>query len=141
MTDHRSSRPLLATTGCRVRSARWRLRPLGTAWSTAVVLATAACAGPVGSAAAPTVPALINGTTIDRAIPASVLDLPFVDATGEPVTLASLRGRTVVVADFLTTCQEICPMTSVNLRDLADALIKAGQTLSLIHISEPTRPY
>jgi len=148
MADHRSTSPGPATAGWRrVRSAPLRRQQLAWALSAVAVLVTAACAGPTGSAApassaaTPAGPALINGTTIDRAIPASVLDLPFVDAAGRAVNLASLHGRTLVVADFLTTCQEICPMTSVNVRDLADALIKAGQpSVTLLEITvDPER--
>ena len=29
-----------------------------------------------------------------------------------------------MITPFLTTCQEVCPMTSVNIRDAADAVAR-----------------
>ncbi|WP_344135108.1 SCO family protein [Pedococcus bigeumensis] len=48
------------------------------------------------------------------------------DQRGQQFTLGSLRGRTIVLADFLTLCQEVCPLTSVDLRDVATAVSRAG---------------
>lgn len=67
-----------------------------------------------------------NGTVTDRALPAAALDVPLTDADGHPVTLRGLAGKTLVVTPFLTTCQEVCPMTSVDVRDAADAVARAG---------------
>ena len=58
--------------------------------------------------------------------PRRSLPLQLVDESGRQVTLASLRGQVVVLADFLTLCQEICPFTSANLRIVADAVARAG---------------
>jgi len=56
-----------------------------------------------------------------------VLDLPLENADGRTTTLRTLaKGGAVVVTDFLTTCQEVCPMTSVNMRDAADAAARVG---------------
>lgn len=67
-----------------------------------------------------------TGTTLSRAIPASVSSLPLHDQKGRVLTLDSLHGKVVVLSDFLTTCQETCPMTSVTLRDVADDARRAG---------------
>lgn len=67
-----------------------------------------------------------NGTVTDKALPPSVIDVPLTDADGRMVRLRDLAGKTVVITTFLTTCQEVCPMTSVNIRDAADAVAKAG---------------
>jgi protein SCO1/2 len=48
-------------------------------------------------------------------VPATVEGLPLVDQDGKVVTLASLRGRTVVVTPNLTLCQEICPLISADI--------------------------
>ena len=58
------------------------------------------------------------------------------------MTLASLRGKTVVLLDFLTLCQEVCPLTSVNVRAIADAVAKAGLTadVAILQVTvDPTR--
>jgi cytochrome oxidase Cu insertion factor (SCO1/SenC/PrrC family) len=44
-----------------------------------------------------------------------------VDANGHRTGLAAWPGKTVVLADFLTFCQEICPMTSANFAQMAAA--------------------
>ena len=95
--------------------------------TTATVWSLLGCAGS-RTTTAPTVtpPAPTSGTVLDEAIPASVANVPLIDQAGRHFTLASLRGKTVVLADFLTLCQEICPLTSVNLRDVAKALPRAG---------------
>jgi cytochrome oxidase Cu insertion factor (SCO1/SenC/PrrC family) len=90
-------------------------------------LAAAACGSGSGastSAQAPPSPA--TGTVLDGPVDPAVLDLPLLDEQGNRTSLAALAGRTVVLTDFLTTCQEVCPMTSVNFRDAAQAARDAG---------------
>lgn len=88
----------------------------------------AGCAGPASSPVGATLPLQDQraGTVTQRTIPDSVLSLPLRDQSGRSVTLKSLRGKVVVLADFLTTCQEVCPLTSVDLRDVADAARRSG---------------
>jgi protein SCO1/2 len=84
-----------------------------------------------------TPPTPTSGTVLDEAIPTAVANVPLIDQAGRHFTLASLRGKTVVLADFLTLCQEICPLTSVNLRDVAKALPRAGAA-SNVQVVEAT---
>ena len=84
-----------------------------------------------GSSSAPSVsaqPAPSDGTTLDIALPTSVISLEFTDQSGQKVSLDSLRGKTVVLTDFLTLCQEVCPLTSSNFRVMQEAVDKAGLT-------------
>ena len=69
-----------------------------------------------------------SGTVLDEPLPDAIAKLPLVDQHGHHFTLASLRGRTVVLGDFLTLCQEVCPLTSVNLRDVAKAVQRDGRS-------------
>jgi cytochrome oxidase Cu insertion factor (SCO1/SenC/PrrC family) len=69
-----------------------------------------------------------TGSVVDVAVPAAVANLDLVDQSGQRVTLASLRGKTVVLADFLSLCQEVCPLTTANLRSVVDAVRRAGMT-------------
>ena len=91
-------------------------------------LLLAAC----GTASTPTTPSQNPnptpsvGTVFDKAVPADVAHLPLVDQDGQTVTLASFAGKTVVLADFLTLCQEICPLTSANLAQVQAAVQKSG---------------
>jgi protein SCO1/2 len=95
----------------------------------ALVLALAGCSNAsshtVSSATLPTTGVAV-GTLLDKPLDAAVLDLPLTDEHGTTFTLRSLAGKTVVLTDFLTTCQEVCPMTSVNMRDAAKATAAAG---------------
>ena len=57
--------------------------------------------------------AVNGGTSLDAALPPALMSLPLVDQAGKQFSLSQLGGKTIVLTDFLTTCQEICPMTSV----------------------------
>jgi cytochrome oxidase Cu insertion factor (SCO1/SenC/PrrC family) len=63
-----------------------------------------------------------GGTLFDLAVPERTAAIPLVDESGRTVTLASLRGKTVVLVDFLSLCQEVCPLTSANVREVSQAL-------------------
>lgn len=54
------------------------------------------------------------GTIVNEKLPPT----PLVDAQGRPTSLAALRGKTVVLADFMTSCQEECPITTGALEQL-----------------------
>lgn len=89
----------------------------------AAALVVAGCSA---TAATPSQPQPANGTALDRALPAAVLSLPLVNQQGKVTTLASLHGKTVVLTDSLTLCQEVCPLTSTNFRLVDQAVAKAG---------------
>ncbi|HXX88917.1 MAG TPA: SCO family protein [Acidimicrobiales bacterium] len=97
-----------------------------------VVLVVALVAGAgalglwAGRSTAPGPPPASVGNAFDRAVPASVLALPLVDQQGATTSLASYRGRIVLVAPFLTSCQEVCPITTGALLQVRQALAAAG---------------
>lgn len=82
------------------------------------------------------------GITVDRPLPASVLQAPLVDEQGDPTTLAAYAGHVVVLVPFLTSCQEVCPLTTAALleaRRSADAA-GLGRTVSIVEVSlDPAR--
>ena len=101
------------------------------ALAAALVLAACGAGGSGGSGGAAAVVETSaggppNGTVTDKALPGSVVDLPLTDADGHTLRLRDLAAKTLIITPFLTTCQEVCPMTSVNIRDAADAVAKAG---------------
>jgi protein SCO1 len=59
--------------------------------------------------AAPAAPPSGQGLTLDRPTPQHV---PFGDQQGRAVSLASLRGKVVVLAPFLSLCQDECPLVT-----------------------------
>ena len=85
-------------------------------------------------------PAPSTGSVFDKPVSASVAAIPFVDQNGRTVTLASLKGKTVVLADFLTLCQEICPLTSTNLHQVATAAEAAGLSSSVVVVEATVDP-
>ena len=74
-------------------------------------------------AAAPTV-----GTTLDSAVPASVLDAPLRDGWGRPTTLRAWPGKVIVLTDIMTLCQESCPIVTASMVTAARRL--AGTPLA-----------
>ena len=83
-----------------------------------------------------------GGTVLDAPIPISVLNIPLQDASGKTFTLGSLKGKIVIFTDFLTSCPDICPMTTVNMRQIGDAIASAklSSTFASVEISvDPKR--
>lgn len=78
------------------------------------------------SATAPKPPGPDVGTEQNVPLPASIASLPLLDEHGDTVNLASFKGKVVVLTDFLTTCQEICPITTAVLAQIDGAIEKAG---------------
>jgi protein SCO1/2 len=88
----------------------------------AALLLLAGC----GGTDPPARPGRSVGTSLDRAVPARIQHLPFTTSSGARVTLAALRGKVVVLTDFLTLCSEQCPMTSANVDAMARAVHADG---------------
>ncbi len=65
---------------------------------------------------------------MDRAVPASLLDAPFTDQEGRPVTLRQFAGKAIFLVPFLTSCQEECPVTT-------GALLALERELSAQHLT------
>ena len=83
-----------------------------------------------------------GGTVVDVPIPNNLLTIPLTDSHGKVFTLASLKGHTIVLTDFLSLCNEICPMTSVNMREIGDAIASAhlqSKVMSLEVTVDPKR--
>jgi protein SCO1/2 len=112
--------------GGRLRSRRFIL------WSLAAALvlsATAATAIVISAGARPQ----ISGTQLDQPVP----DLALIDQHGRQVSLASLRGKVVVIYPFLTACHEVCPMTTGAFIQMSDAIRRAGlgDRVALLEVS------
>ncbi len=92
----------------RLKVTRWRLAHGSLLAMLALVLAGAliasACGGP--SSASPSAPSPSFGIVQDRPVP----DVPLVDQSGRPTSLSAFQGKVVVLANFLSLCQDECPM-------------------------------
>lgn len=80
------------------------------------------------TSASPSSPPASIGTALDSQIPAAVANAPLTDNSGRTTSLAAFRGKTVVLADFLTLCQDICPMISANIAQMDRAVAAAHLT-------------
>lgn len=98
------------------------------------ILSCAALGSPALAASTPPLTghaAKAGGTVLNVPIPSDLLSIPLINAEGKTFTLASLKGKTIVMTDFLTLCNETCPMTSINMREIGDAITKAKLSGSL----------
>lgn len=97
--------------------------------------ALAACGGNANSAVPPPPPSL--GQVVNSTLPAAIANLPLTEANGTTTTLAHYQGKSVMIADFLTLCTDICPMISANTVAMARALNADGEAgkVALLEIS------
>src|SRR5271166_5681488 len=85
----------------------WPVRLAGALVTSALVVT-----GCGGGAGVPGPPSAYVGTVLDKPVPDAVADLPLTTDAGQATSLAALSGQVVVLADFLTLCQETCPLTT-----------------------------
>ncbi len=74
---------------------------------------------------------------LDRPTPQSV---PLVDQRGQPVSLAALRGKVVVLAPFLSLCQDECPLVTGAFISLQRALRDAGLAHRVVFVEATVDP-
>jgi protein SCO1 len=89
-----------------------------------VLTLVASCGGP--SAGDPP-PGPDVGTALDFRVPRSVLSIPLVDSAGRPRTLADFHGKTLVISDGMTLCQETCPLDTASVVQTARDVERSGQ--------------
>ena len=101
-------------------------------WLLAVLLAAglvAGCGGNGPQSAAVTdqgAGLVASGNTLKQPVAPQAAHARLVDQDGRSLTLASLRGKIVVIAPLLTFCQETCPMTSANIHRAAQDVQQSG---------------
>ncbi len=74
----------------------------------------------------PGAPSPSIGNTMNNAVSKAVASLPLEDQEGQPVTLSRFKGRVVLLAPFLTSCQEECPITTAALLAVHRTIISEG---------------
>jgi len=100
-------------------TARHPSHPLA---ATLVGLVAAVCLGACGGHASGTSaepPHYSSGTVVGTPVPAAVRHLAFTDENGRTVHLSDYAGRTVVLQDVMTLCQELCPVDTATFVDTA----------------------
>ena len=61
-----------------------------------------------GSSGDPPPPPASQGNVVNRSIP----DVPLISSSGAPTSLAAYRGKYIVMAPFLSLCQDECPLVT-----------------------------
>lgn len=109
----------------------------------ALVLAAgglAACGSASSGADAPARSARpTSGTATNIVLPASLLHATFTDSTGAPVQLADFAGKTVVVSDVMTLCQETCPIDTATLVQTATKMAHDPNVVFISITVDPQR--
>ncbi|HEX4433787.1 MAG TPA: SCO family protein [Acidimicrobiales bacterium] len=86
---------------------------------------------------APAAPPPNQGLTLDRPTPQTV---PLLDQHGHAVTLAGLRGKVVVLAPFLSLCQDECPLITGAFISLQRDLQAAGMAHRVVFVEATVDP-
>ena len=98
-------------------------------WSALLGVALAAVLGIVlaltTGSSAPAVPSSFSNP-FDHVVPNTVATIPLVNEHGQVEPLSSFRGRVVVLADFLTSCQEECPISTGAFASVEQSLAADG---------------
>jgi len=102
------------------------LRTRATRLAGALAMTAVAATACGGSTGVPGPPSAYLGTVVDRPVPPGIANLPLTTDAGRPTSLGAWRGQVVVLADFLTLCQETCPLTTGNLLMMDRAVTAAG---------------
>jgi len=89
---------------------------------------------------APGPPSSSIGVLLDRPLPVTIASLPLLDQTGHQVTLSQYRGRAVLLAPFLTSCQEECPITTGALLEVQQAIVAAGLANKVVILEATVDP-
>jgi cytochrome oxidase Cu insertion factor (SCO1/SenC/PrrC family) len=86
---------------------------------------------------APAAPPPSQGLILNRPTPQTV---PLVDQQGQAVSLAGLRGKVVVLAPFLTLCQDECPLVTGAFIALQRDLSAAGLAHRVVFVEATVDP-
>jgi len=93
----------------------------------------AACSG----AAAPAQPPANQGLVLNRPTPQHVA---LTNQSGQSVSLASLRGKLVVLAPFLSLCQDECPLVTGAFISLQHSVEAAGAGKKVVFVETTVDP-
>ena len=86
---------------------------------------------------APAAPPPSQGLILDRPTPQTV---PLVNQQGQAVSLAGLRGKVVVLAPFLSLCQDECPLVTGAFISLQRDLSAAGLAHRVVFVEATVDP-
>lgn len=102
-----------------------------------VLALTSACGVREGApaSAAPAAEAPSFGTSLDAPVPSDVLDARLVDGRGHATTLSALRGKVIVLSDFMTLCAEVCPIGTASMLQAARQIDRTPLGARVVFVS------
>lgn len=106
----------------------------------AVILMAALATGCAASASTTRAPHLAAGSTLAGPLPRPLASLPFTDENGRTVRLSDFRGKTVVLQDTLTLCQEHCPIDTATFVGTARAAASDPSLANTVFLSITVDP-
>jgi cytochrome oxidase Cu insertion factor (SCO1/SenC/PrrC family) len=86
---------------------------------------------------APAAPPASQGIVENRAVPASI---PLITEAGTPTSLAAFRGKYIVMAPFLTLCQDECPLVTGAFIALQRDVATAGLSKKVVFMEITVDP-
>lgn len=107
-----------------------------TALRMALIVALGSILASCGTSAPPPPPAN-QGLVLNRPTPQ---DVPLVNQRGQPTSLRSLQGKVVVLAPFLTLCQDECPLVTGAFISLQRDLQRAGLSQKVVFLETTLDP-
>jgi cytochrome oxidase Cu insertion factor (SCO1/SenC/PrrC family) len=105
----------------------------------AVILLALGSACGAGAAARPSVSinaaAPTFGTALNGPVPAEVLDARLVNGRGHGTSLGDLKGKVIVLSDFMTLCQEVCPIGTASMLQAARQIDQSALGAHVVFVS------
>ena len=90
-----------------------------------------------GGSAAPAAPSANQGAIVNEPTPNRVA---LINQEGQPVTLGGLKGKVVVLAPFLSLCQDECPLITAAFIGLQRDLRAAGLGDKVVFVEASVDP-
>jgi cytochrome oxidase Cu insertion factor (SCO1/SenC/PrrC family) len=97
-------------------------------------------AGTLSGASTPGPPPAAVGNVVNKPVPPAIASLTLENQEGQPVTLDQFEGHDVLLAPFLTSCQEECPITTAALLDMERAIKSDGLSKKVVILEVTVDP-
>lgn len=121
-------------------STRFRRVVVGALLALALMVPVAGCGADSSIAPAPIAKPTGVGTPMNAALPSRILNLPFTDSAGRTVRLSDLSGKTIVISDMMTLCQEACPIDTTALLQTEREVAAADPKAPVVYLSITVDP-
>jgi cytochrome oxidase Cu insertion factor (SCO1/SenC/PrrC family) len=73
-------------------------------------------------------PAADGGTFLKSQVSSEVKSIELLDSDGNTFSLDDLSGQIIILANFYTSCSHVCPMTTANMKQMAEQISNTGSS-------------